>query len=180
MPTVPATAQQACLPLKLWLTRTLGDVEKFPPTETPPMPKAFRVLVDRASSQLEQAQLQQKLYAESSRRPLEFSVSESVWLSTLYFAPRGSPKFQQRYVVPFPILELTGKVACKLQLPLSMQIHPIFHVSRLAPDRRRPQEMQATITWEPISAENGYLQVYEVEHTLDMQGEGPTAKHLVQ
>jgi hypothetical protein len=41
-------------------------------------------------------------------------------------------KLSPRYIGPFPILDKCGKVAYKLELPLSLAgVHDIFHVSQL-------------------------------------------------
>ncbi|KAL8272929.1 hypothetical protein Esti_003097 [Eimeria stiedai] len=110
----------------------LDWIDVFPPTFTPPMNQAFRVLVDRASAHLEQANRNQKAFADASCRPLEFSVGDLVWVSTRHIAARGCPKFQQRHIGPYRILERIGPAAYKLQFPPSMPIHPVFHVSLLS------------------------------------------------
>ncbi|KAL8271640.1 hypothetical protein Esti_004445 [Eimeria stiedai] len=56
----------------------LDLIDVFPPTPTPPMTKAFRILVDQASAPLEQAKRNQKAFADASRRPLEFSERDLV------------------------------------------------------------------------------------------------------
>lgn len=158
----------------------LDLVDRFPPTTTPPMTKAFRALVDRAAAHLEQAKIQQKAFADASRRPLEFSVGDHVWVSTRYMVQRGSRVFAQRYVGPFRIIERIGKAAYKLDLPPSMQVHPVFHVSLLTADKPRPQEMQGDNDWQPMDEVEHGLPTYEVEHILDQRGEGPTLQYLVK
>ncbi|KAL8453083.1 hypothetical protein Emag_002009 [Eimeria magna] len=158
----------------------LDLVDVFPPTLTPPMTKAFRLLVDRASAHLEQAKRDQKAFADASRRPLEFSVGDLVWVSTRYMAARGCPKFQQRHIGPYRILERIGPAAYKLQLPPSMTIHPVFHVSLLSPHRPRPKDMASPPDWEPVGEASDGLPIYEVESILDQRGEGDTARYLVK
>ncbi|KAL8272044.1 hypothetical protein Esti_004031 [Eimeria stiedai] len=76
--TAPVTLPLAYPLLKLCSARILYDPNilssSFPPTPTPPMTKAFRLLVDGASAHLEQAKRDQNAFADASRRPLEFSV----------------------------------------------------------------------------------------------------------
>ena len=160
-------------------SQDLDVVEVFPPLPAPQMTKAFQVLVDRAAAHLEQAKCQQKAYADKSRRPLEFEVNDKVWVSTRYMAPSGNRKFQQRYIGPYKVIQRIGKVAYKLDLPPSMAVHPVFHVSLLVPDKQRPSDMSIPPDWQPIEeTESG--PVYEVEHILDQQGEGPTARYLIK
>ncbi|KAL8273036.1 hypothetical protein Esti_003089 [Eimeria stiedai] len=92
----------------------------------------------------------QKAFADSSRRPLEFSVGDLVWVSTPYIAARGCPKCQQRHIGPYRILERIGPAAYKLQLPPSMLIHPVFHVSLLSAHRLKPQDMTSLPEWKSI------------------------------
>ena len=40
-----------------------------------------------------------------------------------------------RWVGPFPVVERIGTLACRLELPASMRIHPVFHMSLLQPYR---------------------------------------------
>ncbi|KAL8442273.1 hypothetical protein Emed_007349 [Eimeria media] len=108
------------------------------------------------------------------------SLSDLAWLSTRYMPARGCPKFQQRYIGPYRILERIGPAAYKLQLPPSMSIHPVFHVSLLSPHRPRPKDMASPPDWEPVGAASDGLPIYEVESILDQRGEGDTARYLVK
>ena len=161
-------------------SQDLDVVETFPPMPAPQMTKAFRLLVERAAAHLEHAKNLQKAYADKSRRPLEFAAGDHVWVSTRYMAPTGNRKFQPRYIGPYRILERIGKVAYKLDLPPSMTVHPVFHVSLLVPDKPRPADMSTPPDWEPIDDAEDGSPVYEVEHILDQQGEGATARYLVK
>ena len=127
--------------------------DQLPHELTPPMTKAFRMLVDRASAHIEHAQQLQKAYADSKRRPEEFKVGDKVWLSTRYLNYTGCAKFRHRYIGPFPITKCIGKVAYALQLPDSLNIHNVFHVSLLTRDHPRPEHMQSrdeADKWGPV------------------------------
>lgn len=168
----------------------LDVVDQLPCTFSPPMTKAFRQLVDRARAHIEHAQFVQKQNADAGRRPLEFRPGDRVWVSTRYMPPRGCSKFQQKYIGPFTVLQRIGKCAYKLQLPLSMQQHPVFHVSLLSPDQPRPPHMEPmsdVVPWEPVTQEKEIatktsyqIPEYEVEHILDERGEGANLQYLVK
>jgi hypothetical protein len=65
---------------------------------------------------------------------LEFAVGDHVYLKVS--PKKGMKRFEMkgklapRYIGPFPILEKTGSVAYKLELPPSLAgVHDIFHIS---------------------------------------------------
>ena len=81
-------------------------------------------------------QSRQKSYANVRRRPLEFEVSDRVFLNVI--PKRGVVRFGkrekllQRFIGPFEILEMIGTVAYRLALSPSMTgVHEVFHVSML-------------------------------------------------
>ena len=70
------------------------------------------------------------------RRPLEFEVSDRVFLKVMpkkgvfRFGKRG--KLSPRFIGPFDVLERISTVACRLALPPSMSgVLEMFHVSIL-------------------------------------------------
>ena len=80
------------------------------------------------------AQIRQKSYANKRRQPLEFEVSDHVFLKVM--PKRGVVKFDKprklapRYIGPFEVLERVGTIAYRLALPPSLSdIHEVFHVS---------------------------------------------------
>jgi hypothetical protein len=58
-----------------------------------------------------------------------------------------------------------GKYAYQLKLPLTMDIHPMFHISLLEPVHNDPLPGQVTPAPEPIIVEGE--PEYEVEEVLD-------------
>ncbi|CAJ0936995.1 unnamed protein product [Ranitomeya imitator] len=97
---------------------------------------------------LELAQERYKRAADKFRKPAPtFKVGDSVWLSTKNLKLRiPSSKLGHKYIGPYKINKIVSAAACRLQLPRTMRIHPVFHVSLLKaavpntfPGRSSPQ-----------------------------------------
>ena len=76
-----------------------------------------------------------ELSANRRRRPApDFIPGQKVWLLRRHISTtRPSSKLDVRRLGPFPIIEQVGTSAFRLDLPRSMRIHPVFHVSLLEP-----------------------------------------------
>jgi hypothetical protein len=85
-----------------------------------------------AKNNLLKAQQRQTQYANQSRRDRMFSVGDRVWLSTANLAAGDRPtKLLPRYLGPYTIKRVINPVAYQLDLPASVRIHNVIHVSRL-------------------------------------------------
>ena len=64
----------------------------------------------------------------------EYTIGQQVWLSTenLRLTP-ASRKLSERWLGPYTIISLAGPNAIELNLPKSMQIHPVINVSQVKP-----------------------------------------------
>jgi hypothetical protein len=95
----------------------------------------------KAQTAIEAAQQRQKLYADQRRRPVEFKLGQHVLLSTKNISLKmlGTPKLLPKYIGPFKIIAKVNDVAYKLELPASLKIHNVFHVSLLEEYRSRAQ-----------------------------------------
>ena len=71
--------------------------------------------------------------ANRRRRPApDLLPGQKVWLLRRHVSTtRPSSKLDLRRLGPFPIIEQIGSFAFRLEVPPSMQIHPVFHVSLL-------------------------------------------------
>jgi len=100
---------------------------------------------------LEAAQQRQKAYADRSRTPLELHIGQQVLLATKNITLKqvGSAKLLPRFIGPFTVKQRINEVAYRLDLPPSMKIHDVFHVSLLKPylddGKRKPPPPPALV-----------------------------------
>jgi hypothetical protein len=114
-----------------------------------------------AMQQLRMARDRYKSYADAHRKDIDFAVGDQVLLSTVNLNKHNlNRKLYPKFVGPFSITAKVNDVAYKLDLPSTMPIHNVFHVSLLKPyhpGRTPPPPM-------PLVVE-GELE-YEVERIL--------------
>jgi hypothetical protein len=82
---------------------------------------------------LVEAQKRQKRNADKSRKQNpNISVGDKVWLLRRNLkSRRPSDKLDYRRLGPFRVSKQVNEIAYRLDLPSSMKIHPVFHVSLL-------------------------------------------------
>ena len=96
-------------------------------------------VIESVKENMKQAQDRMKVNADKSRSAApEYTISQQVWLSTENLClTRASRKLSERWLGPYTIIGLAGPNAIELNLPKSMQIHPVVNVLRVKPYRDR-------------------------------------------
>jgi len=93
-------------------------------------------LIKKVQSHLQTAQHRMTTIANRRRSDRSFEVTDYVYLKLQPYrqqstAARVSHKLAAKYYGPYQVLAKVGTVAYKLNLPPSLMIHPVFHVSQL-------------------------------------------------
>ena len=115
-----------------------------------------------AKAALKTAQERQAHYANTKRQDISYKVGDRVLLSTANLKLRTdgpASKFNPRWCGPFAITERIGKVAYRLELPSTMRVHPVFHVSLLKPYQAAEADDRPAVRPPPIIGEH----IYEAE-----------------
>jgi hypothetical protein len=86
-----------------------------------------------AERNVNRAQSAQQKQANKHRSEKEYELGQSVWLSTadLRLKSKITPKLSGRWVGPFAIKRKLSPLTYELDLPPSLPIHPVFHISKL-------------------------------------------------
>ena len=94
-----------------------------------------------ARVQMEKAVAAQKTYYDRKHKDEQFSIGDSVLLSTQNLRFKGIPhKLHRKFCGPYKVLEKIGAQAYRLQLADTWRVHPVFHVSLLK--QWRPSTVQ--------------------------------------
>ena len=118
---------------------------------------------------LRMAQSRQKSYADRQRRPLEFQEGDYVFLKVspkkgvLRFGKKG--KLAPRYIGPFEVIKVVGKVAYQLRLPTQWsEVLDVFHVSML---RKCLSDAMLVVNLEDIEVQDGVTYEEQPVRILD-------------
>uniref|UniRef100_A0A8C6NWT0 Chromo domain-containing protein n=1 Tax=Nothobranchius furzeri TaxID=105023 RepID=A0A8C6NWT0_NOTFU len=117
--------------------------------------------------------------ADRHRHPAPaYTQGQMVWLSSRDIKLRGyNRKFSPRFLGPFPMAEVLGPVSVQLDLPPSMKIHPVFHVSLLKPVVSSPL-CPPVAPPPPVCLADGSLG-YRMHRILDVRSRGRGRQFLV-
>ncbi|KAI7093065.1 hypothetical protein KC316_g21801, partial [Hortaea werneckii] len=115
----------------------------------------------------------------------KFSIGQEVWLDTRNLKTlRPKKKLDWKNVGPFRVTAVHGPYACRLDLPPSMKVHPVFNVDLLTPVATDPLAGQHHPPPPPVEV-NG-LEQFEVEDIVDCftdrrgRGGKPRLRYIVK
>lgn len=147
------------------------------------MAKVLESLYDIMKEELTQAQNEQVFWYNKSRKPFVMKVDSKIWLRmTNLKTQRPSKKLNYKKIDPFRITEPVGQLSYRLDLPASMQIHPVFHMSLLEPLRENTLPGQVEEPPPPIGTitdEGVDTREREVEEILDSRKRRGHLQYLV-
>jgi hypothetical protein len=120
--------------------------------------------VVKIKQNLKEAQDRQQVYANKNMKAREFKVGEHVLFKVkpkkISLKLCSCTKLAARFYGPFEILDIIGPVAYMLDLPDSMNVHNVFHVSLL---NKYVYDPNHVIDWHMIQVEiEGDFQVQPV------------------
>uniref|UniRef100_A0A8C6K8C5 Integrase catalytic domain-containing protein n=1 Tax=Nothobranchius furzeri TaxID=105023 RepID=A0A8C6K8C5_NOTFU len=108
----------------------------------------------------------------------EYKVGDRVWLSSADLPLKGGArKMQPRFIGPFPITKVINPVAVRLELPRALRVHPVFHVSKLKPEKLCPLQTPPAVPPAPRIVDGG--PVYSVNKLLASRRVGRGVQYLV-
>lgn len=127
-----------------------------------------------------------KFYADQQRTDKSFQVGDWVYLKLKPYRQLSAKaikdhKLSKRFFGPFQTLEKIGPLAYKLDLPPSLRIHPVFHISLL---KKHNGETFPSLTPSLSSTFKDHHPIFKLKAILDRRAvqNGPisTEQILVQ
>lgn len=113
------------------------------------------------------AQAQYEKYSKGEMPPV-FHPGDKIWLDTRNIKTRRpSKKLDQKNAGPFSVVRAVNPFAYEIQLPATMKIHNVFHVSLLRPHLEAALPLQAEARAPPPPIEADDEPEYEVEKVVD-------------
>ena len=95
--------------------------------------------IRQAKGYLKIAQQRMKAYSDIGKKERTFQVGDKVLLSTRNLKLKNDErttaraKLQPKFIGPYEVTQVVGKVAYKIEQPGHCRLHPVFHVSLLFP-----------------------------------------------
>lgn len=142
-------------------------------------------VIAMAKDALIEAQDRQTKYADQHRRHEEFKIGDKVLLSTKNIqnpADRNRPKQKMtpKFIGPYDIVNVISPVAYRLNLPSTLRIHPVFHVSLLKQYHETPGIFDRPLPPLATHMPDTEQEEYEVELILDKRIIRKKAQYLIK
>lgn len=160
------------------IDKKLSPTEKLNRQEAQDLMKGLEEARDKARSFMQKTHERYESQANKKRREPDFTVGDSVWVSTEdWKTDRPSKKLSAKMAGPFKILE-EKDYNYLLELPATFKVHPWFHARKLRLDPQNPLPGQHN---EPPPPEevNGEDE-WEVEAILGCRQVGQKLKYRIQ
>jgi hypothetical protein len=158
------------------LTGQLPDMPRPIPTLVHDVMSTWKDAIESAQLAIRLANERYANNADLKRVDVQFQVGDRVYLSTKHLTLHGQPsaKFRPRFVGLFTVNRRVSSVAYGLDLPKSMRMHPVFHVSLLKAAVSDPTLHPRPPTPEPVMVDGE--EEYVVSEVLDIRFSGRTRK----
>eukprot|EP00171_Calliarthron_tuberculosum_P005616 IDg5616t1 len=114
-----------------------------------------------------------------------YKVGDMVLLKTsvvkdAYSRSQSSKKLTAKRIGPFPISELVGRNAVRLELPATVRIHPVVNVSHTTPFHERPVELETELPIEAVEIYGFQGPELQVKNILNHRKRGRGYQFLVE
>jgi chromodomain-containing protein len=101
---------------------------------------------------------------KDNKKPPQLTIEQRVWLEGRNLHVGGPAKLLPKWYGPFRIIQKIGNVAYRLELPLLIKVHDVFHIDLLTPYKETEEYGQAYTRPPPITVQSE--EEYEVESIL--------------
>ena len=141
---------------------------------------AFAEIIPHLRSEMTHAQARHQEGANRRRVPApNFKIGDRVWLNAKHLATeRPARKLDWKRLGPFPVKRIVSAYAYELDLPSTIKVHPVFHVSLLSPAPSDPLPGQHNPPPPPVVVDGE--EEYEIESVLDSKLFRDRLKYLVK
>ena len=132
--------------------------------------RQMEAALEEAKKNLKAAQESMVAQANKKRQDVLFEIGNSVWLSLKnLYTDRPCKKLDDKMLGPFKVMEKRG-LSCKLDLPNTIKVHPVFPVVLLFKDPDDALSGQVNEPPPPVNIEGE--PEYEVEEILASRKKG--------